>query len=38
MKKCNQNITRNTEVKNSLAIARVDEGRDSEEKGFQEVV
>ena len=33
-----QNITRDIEVKNSLTIARGEGGRDSGEKGFQELL
>ena len=36
--KSKQNITRDTEVKNNLTIARGEGGRDSGEKGFQELL
>ena len=36
--KSKQHITRDTEVKNNLTIARGEGGRDSGEKGFQEVL
>ena len=35
---CLQNITRDIEVKNNLTIAKGEEGRDSGEKGFQELL
>ena len=31
-------MTRDIEIKNNLTIARVDEGGDSGEKGFQELL
>ena len=37
-KKSKQNITRNTEVKNNLTIARGEWGGDSGERGFQELL
>ena len=37
-KKSKQNITRDIEVKNNLTVARGEEGRDSGEKGFQELL
>ena len=33
-----QNITRDTEVRNNLTIARGEWGRDSEERGLQELL
>ena len=33
-----QNITRDIEAKNNLTVARGDRGRDSGEKGFQELL
>ena len=36
--KSKQNITRNTEIKNNLIIARGEWRRDSGEKGFQELL
>ena len=36
--KSKQNITRDTEVKNNLTIARREGGRDSGEKAFQELL
>ena len=38
IKKRKQNITRDTEVKNNLTIARGEWGRDSGERGFQELL
>ena len=37
-RKSKQNITRVIEVKNNLTIARGEEGRDSGEKSFQELL
>ena len=37
-KKGKQNITRDIEVKNNLTVARREGGRDSAEKGFQELL
>ena len=37
-KKSKQNITRDTEVKSNLTIARGERGKDSGEKGFQELL
>ena len=37
-RKSKQNITRDTEVKNNLTIARGEGGRDSGKKGFQELL
>ena len=36
--KSKQNITRDIEVKNNLTIARGEEGKDSGENGFQELL
>ena len=36
--KSKQNITRDTEVKNNLTIARVEWGEDSEERGLQKLL
>ena len=37
-RKKQKNITRDIEVKNNLTIARGEGGRDSQEKGFQELL